>query len=83
VTATALEEWRPASDPLDPVVLIHRDAQDAIVYWCGYTNGRDGQGWTAERAEASEFTTFALANLERKVAKRWHPGMTIDAERMP
>lgn len=72
-----------SEDTLDPVVLIHRDAAGDLVYWAGYTNGHDGQGWTADRTEAAEFATFALANLERKVAKRMHPTMKIDAERMP
>lgn len=80
---TPSSEWRPAADPLDPVVLIHRDAQDVVIYWCGYTNGHDGQGWTADRTEAAEFTTISAANLERKVARRWHPSMRVELERMP
>lgn len=71
------------SDQLDPVVIVHRDAQDAIVYWCGYTNGHDDQGWTASRQEALEFSSFSAANLARKVARRMHPTMQITLERMP
>lgn len=59
------------------IVLVHDDASGASVYWAGYTNGHDGQGWTAERKEAMEFATLAAANLERKIARRWHPGMAI------
>lgn len=63
------------------IVIAHYDAQDDVVYWCGYTNGWDGQGWTADRAEALEFTTFRAAMDERKAAKRWHPKMRITLKR--
>lgn len=64
----------------NPVLLIHRDASDAVLYWAGYTNGHDGQGWTAERREAMEFSTISAANLEQKQIRRWHPGMRATAE---
>lgn len=57
--------------------IVHYDAQDDVVFWCGYTNGHDGQGWTADESEALKFTTFSAANAERKVAKRWHPKLSI------
>ena len=59
------------------IVLVHRDAQGDIVYWCGYTNGHDGQGWTAERREAMEFTSLSAANLERKVCRGMHSTMRV------
>lgn len=73
----------PDSDTLDPVVIVHRDAQDAEVYWCGYTNGHDGQGWTMDRRDAMEFPTFSAASLERKVIRRMHPTMSVKLERVP
>lgn len=59
------------------ILIVHHDAQGAAVYWCGYTNGHDGQGWTAERTEAMTFATWSAANLERKVVRRMHPGMSV------
>lgn len=59
------------------IVLVHYDVQDDPVYWCGWTNGHDGQGWTAERSEALEFPSFATANIERNRAKQKHHGMQI------
>lgn len=70
----------PVSDEPDgatKVVLVHFDAHGDPVYWCGWTNGHDGQGWTAERSEALEFPSFSAANIERNAAKRRHPGMSI------
>lgn len=67
-----------APEPVDAtIVIVHYDAQDDAVYWCGYTNGHDGQGWTAERSEALEFRAHRAAADERRVAKRWHPRMRI------
>lgn len=68
----------------DAIVLVHYDAQDDAVYWCGLTNGHDGQGWTAERGEALEFMTIDAARTERKVARRAHPKMRIalDGDRL-
>ena len=70
--------WRPAAEPLDPVVLVHRDSGDVVTYWCGDTNS-----WTAARVEAMTFQTFNAANLERNRARRMHPGMRMELERMP
>jgi hypothetical protein len=70
-------------DILHPVVVVYRDAQDDLVYWCGWTNGHDGQGWTAERKEALEYESLSAANLEKRQIRRWHPGMTATAERLP
>lgn len=52
------------------IVIIHHDEHGAVRYWTG-------QGWTADRTEASEFSTFAAANLERNRARKAYPGMRI------
>jgi hypothetical protein len=59
------------------IVLVHDDSSGSPIYWAGHGNGHDGLGWTPERKEAMEFTTIAAANLERKVARKRHPGMVI------
>lgn len=61
-------------DPLHPIVLISRDA-DSTAYWTGVN------GWTADRAAALEFDTFAAASLARRVARRLHPSTPIALER--
>lgn len=66
----------PASNDVT-IHIVHYDAHDIVSYWCGYTNGHDGQGWTADESEALTFATYAAASAERKVAKRWHPKMRI------
>ncbi len=73
-----MTDFAASSDPFDPVVMIHRDAAGAVTYWRS-----DGQGWTAERREAMEYETLAEANLAKKQIRRWHPGITTTAERMP
>lgn len=78
MTEFTATDYLPDVGPLDPVVIVHRDTQDAIVYWSA-----DGQGWTASRQEALEFSSFSAANLARKVARRMHPTMQITLERMP
>lgn len=69
----------PAADSAT-IILVHHDERGDALYWAGLTNGHDGQGWTAERAEAMEFPTFAAANLERNRARKTHPGMRIMLE---
>jgi hypothetical protein len=59
------------------IVIVYYDAQDHVCYWAGLTNGHDGQGWTAERKEAMEFTTWSSANQERNRAKHAHPLMRV------
>ena len=62
---------RPAPAPADTIiVIVHYDEQNAVRYW-------GSQGWTAERAEASEFSTWSAANLERKRARHAHPSLRV------
>jgi hypothetical protein len=74
---SVLPQYAPPVPDTTTIVIVHYDAQDDVVYWCGYSNGHDGQGWTADRAEALEFSTYRSAMDERRVAKRWHPKMRI------
>lgn len=63
-----------------PILIVHRDSFDSTIYWCGLTNGHDGQGWTAERKEALEYSSFSEANLAKKAARRAHPTMRIELQ---
>ncbi len=71
-------EQVPAADRRT-VVIIHRDSQDDVVYWCGPARG-SGSGWTADRSEAMEFATFTAANAERRVCRRMHPTMRTEMQ---
>lgn len=62
------------------IVIVYLDAQDHVCYWAGRGKGHDGQGWTADRGEAMEFTTWSAANQERNRAKHAHPTMRITLE---
>ena len=64
------------------ILIVHHDVTGSVLYWAGRGNSHDGQGWTAERAEAMTFSTWSAANLERKICRRMHPGMrvTLQAE---
>lgn len=44
------------------------DGQEA--WWCEFGNGLDGEGWTMDRAEASEYTLRDHADAELRVARR-------------
>lgn len=62
------------------IVLLYRDVFGDVVYWAGWTKGHDGQGWTADRGEALTFASFSAANLERRVAWRYHPTRFIESD---
>lgn len=66
----------PVADP-GKIFLVHYVKLGDVLFWCGYTNGHDGQGWSADESEAMTFATYSAASAERKVAKRWHPKMRV------
>jgi hypothetical protein len=74
---SVLPQHAPPVPDITTIVIVHYVAQDDVVYWCGYTNGHDGQGWSADRSEALEFATYRAAMDERVAARRWHPKMLI------